>query len=406
MATLADLIKEIPQGTYFTDAMGKHATNGVPTKSWLGIFNTGYSLTQIVSQFFYALRASVAELARAQFLEYASGVGLTLLARSQYQLERIPSQFTKGTIRLTAVAAAPVHVIAAGDLTVSTRGPEGPTKRYYSNTTGGTLNPGGTLDLTFCATQPGQEWNIPPNSPLDLNTSKVGVTASNPPVGLTGTWITQAGAPEEQDPRLKLRCVTRWGTLGRASNEDAFVYWALQIPNGYTSSPVAQVRVFANRLGGAQFVIVGGGVTIVVAGPAGALPQPDVDAVADIMESPLPHLGVTLKKKYNLCGLCLVVSARNLTVPITGTVYVKRSANIAIAEVQGQVTASLTDFQASILIGQEIYTQKLGARIEDANKVAIRNVVLTAPAVDRVIPDIDQYPVLDAAGLTYVLVDP
>lgn len=392
---LPQLIKEVSQGTYFTSLMARHLANGVPIKSWLGLFNTGYSLTQVAAQFFAELRVGVRDLAAAAFLEHASGLGLTLLAKSQYQLDRVPAQFTKGQMVLTSVAGAPVHVIIPGQLTVGTG------TRLFTNTTGGTLNPSGTLTLDFSATQPGAEWNLPVSSPLDLKTSLVGVTVANPAIGLTGTWITQQGAPEETDDRLKLRCVARWGTLGVGGNEDAFIFWALTIPVGYSSSPVGRVRIFANRWNG---MFAGGAATVCIAGPVGMLGGGDVAAVQQNFEAALPHLGVELTKKYPIGSKVQVISAVNLAVPVSGVVNVRRRAGVSLTDAAAQVTAAMTAYQAGLDIGQVVYPQKVGARIEDANPAAIRDVVLTAPAA-IVYPAIDQYPVLNLAGLTYALVD-
>lgn len=401
MATLSDLVKDITQGTYFSTLQAKHQANGVPVKSWLGLFNVGYSLSQIVAQFFSDLRGSVKDLARALFLEFASGDGLTLFAKSQFQLERIPSQFATGQMVLSAVAGAPVHVISPGQLTAGTAGPVTSSTRLYSNLTGGTLTPGGTLTLSFVALAPGAESNLPVGSPLDLKTSLVGVSIANPQIGVTGTWLTKQGAPAELDDLLKLRCLDRWGTIGVAGNADAYDFWARATPNGYSSSPVTRVRVHSNRLNGQ---VAGGAVTVVIAGPAGALAAPDVAAVRDNYESPLPALGIALKKKYPLGTVLAVISATNRTVAVTGVVSIRRRAALTSAEVAAQVTAAVTAYQGTLDIGDYVYPQKVGARIEDANPSAIRDVALAAPAA--IVPTgLDEIVTLDITGLTYQLVD-
>lgn len=403
MATLKDLVSEVTQGTYFNDLMAKHKANKVPTASWLSIVNVGLSLTQLVAELLAELRSTVAQMAAAMFLDYAQGIGLTLLAKSAYQLDRQPATFTIGQMVLSSVAGAPSYTFAPGDITVGTPGPATSATRLYVNKTGGTLNPGGTLTLSFIATEPGAEGNIPPGSPLDLKTSFAGVSVTNPVIGLTGTWITAQGAPEEPDDRLKVRCVSRWSTKGTASNEDAYVYWAIQTPAGYTSSPVARVRVHADRYGG---VIAGGAVTVVLAGPAGALGAMDVASVAANFENPLPHLDppVELAKKYPLGTQIQVQSCVNLTVNVVGIVNVRRKANTSLAEVQAQVSAAMSEWLATIDIGQILYPQKIGARIEDANPTAIRDVVLTAPAAPTP-TGIDDLPILNLGGLTYQFVD-
>src|SRR4051812_16006204 len=109
MATLSQLIASVTQGTYFTSLMAKHKLNKVPTASWLGLFNLGLSLTQLTAELLAELRGTVAQMAAAMFLDFAEDIGLTLLAKSQYQLERQPATFTIGQMVLASVPGAPSY---------------------------------------------------------------------------------------------------------------------------------------------------------------------------------------------------------------------------------------------------------------------------------------------------------
>lgn len=267
----------------------------------------------------------------------------------------------------------------------------------------------GTLVLKFTATAPGSAWNLPVGSPLDLKTSIVGVSIANP-AWIGGTWISSQGAEEESDDRLKLRAPARWGTLGVGGNDDAFLFWALAVPNGYSSSPVSQAVVLASFYQGAFH---GAGATVVIIGPAGALGGGDVAAVQANFEAPVLSLAggpvpglELLRKKYPIGCLVQVVSAANLTVTITGTVSILRSAGVSVADVQAAVTAALAAYQLALRIGQRIYARKLAGVIEQAAPfaTAIRDADLSA-MTQVTIPTILQYPLLSAAGLIYQPVD-
>lgn len=506
--TLAQFITPISQAAYFALMMADHLANGVPTASWTSVRNTGLSLTQILAQYLAALRVLLVSAVSGLFLDYASGSPLTLFAASQYQLGRVPAQFTTGMITLTAVATAPPWSFQAGDVTVGSPGPRTENSRFFANTEDGTLRVGalsipgsgqgltltrkstgvtvrivvsgnstalsvpavvgkaliinqstdatgnptgtaqqiataiaaqataaalvdvtvsgagsfvpgavattsldlGTLIMSFSATESGAAWNIPTGSPLDMKTSFAGVSATNP-AWIDSTWITEQGADEESDERLKLRCVSRWGVLGVGGNADAFTFWALCIPNGYTSSPVSQVNILAAWYNGA---FAGGAATVAIIGPAGALSAGDVAAVQQNFEAPLDSLAdseipglAELGKKYPIGCLVQVVTATNYAVVLTGTVEVRRSANAALADVQTAVTAALTAYQATLLMGQTIYPQKKVAGVigqASPYALAIRDVDLTGMPASIALT-ITEYPVLDASGLSYVLVD-
>lgn len=505
--TLSDFIKPVSQAAYFALMMADHLANGVPTASWTSPRNTGLSHTQIFALYLAALRALLISAVSGLFIDYATGAPLTLFAKSQYQLDRVPAQFASGMMVLTAVATAPPWSFAAGDITLGTPGPRTDNSRFFTNTEPGSLRVGqlsvpgggqgltltrkstgvtvrvvvagmstalsvpvvvgkaiiinqatdaaghptgtatqiaaaiaaqataavlvdvavlgagtfvpgtiattslelGTLILGFSATESGAAWNIPTGSPLDLKTSFAGVAATNP-AWLGGSWLTSQGADAESDERLKLRCVSRWGTLGVGGNADAFVFWALQIPDGHTSSPVAQVNILSNWYAGAY---AGGGCTVAVIGPAGALGSGDVaavqanfDAPITSLKGPIPGLEL-LGKKYPVGCLVQVVSAANYTVTISGTVHVRRASGATLADVQAAVTAALTAYQQTLLMGQTIYPRKkVAGVIGQAHPfaAAIRDVDLSGMA-EAIAVTILEYPVLDATGLVYELVD-
>lgn len=392
MATLQDLLSEKTQAQYFQDLMSRHRLNGVPTNTWLSLVNVGLSLTQLAAEALADLRERVRYITSGLFLETATGAALTLLARSQFQLERDPATFALGRIRLISVQGAPPYTFALGDLTVGTPGPSTSATRLYTNTTGGTLQPGSTLDLEFLCSTAGASGSIPTDSPLELKTAYAGVLASNPQIGNTGSWLIVAGQDEEGDDRLKLRCAARWATLGCGGSEDALFYWALARPAGYAASPVAQARVFPNQLNG-NFA---GAATVVVLGPAGPLQAGDLNAVKANFENP---------KKYPVGCVLDVKNGTTKAVTLTGTVNVWRNRQ-SVAEVQAGVAAALAAYQQQLLMGQSVYPQrKVAGIIEDGAPTSIRDVDLSGMA-GVITQASTELPVLGTGGLTYTLVDP
>lgn len=408
MSVLTDIVKSISSSEYFNDLMQKHKTNGVPTSAWKSLVNTLLSLTWELSKKISDLSQSITNMVSAAFLDYATGDGLRLFAKSQYQIDYNPAQFTSGIVRLISTASAPSYTFVPGQVTVGTQTTDASTQKLYVNVTGGTLAPppmigpptpgNGYLDLTFIAIAPGSKYNIPNQTTLDLKTSFVGLFVSNPIYPVLDNWIAQQGADIESDESLKSRCRAKWGTLGVGSNRDAFEYWARSIPPGYTSSPVSKVKIASNIYKGAY---VPGSCTVYIAGPAGALAPLDIAAVQGVFDNP---------QKYANNSFVSVETVINKNIAVKGTVFIKRSAGLSLLDAQAQVEAHLLEYQGILDIGQGIFPQKLGARIEDANVIAIRNVKLTDPdpnTVDVINLNYYEYPILQytSGNLSYVLVD-
>src|SRR5690606_5508813 len=99
------------------------------------------------------------------------------------------------------------------------------TGRTFRNTTGGTLNAGGTLTLQWEATLAGSQHNVGNGQVTTLVTSRAGVSISNPDSG-SGTWFTTLGQDEESDADLRIRNSTKWATLSLEWVEAAYVYAA------------------------------------------------------------------------------------------------------------------------------------------------------------------------------------
>lgn len=179
--TLSDVLAAVTQSTYWTRLTAAFDKAKVPWKSW-PLRSPYLAVSKFVTQALSEGSQVVAYLASGMFLDYAERDALTLFAKSQYQLDRTPAQFTTGRILLTAVPGSPNFAVTAGQLQVGTPGPTASSK-IYTNTEAGTLYSSQTLLLDFSATEAGDSYNLPSSTNLDLKTSLAGVTVSNPPSG-------------------------------------------------------------------------------------------------------------------------------------------------------------------------------------------------------------------------------
>lgn len=233
-------------------------------------------------------------------------------------------------------------------------------------------------------------------------TGLFGVTASPVALPFFGSWLEVQGAPLEEDPDFKERCRTRWDTLGGgagdgappsdAATPDALVFWGRAKPAGYATSPVRKIKVHSN-LDGDTGLASGGVITVVIAGSAGALDAPDVAAVEQNYYNP---------RKFSWSSRLLVKSAQNLTVALTGTVNVLLGSRRTLDEARARVAAGLAAYQKTLDIAQPIYFQKVGARIEDSDVDAIRDVDLLNTG--SVTPTWRQIIVFDLTALAFVYV--
>lgn len=170
---------------------------------------------------------TIADIAAGGFTTLATGDFLTLLARYIYNIERNAAQATLGKILLSSTAGG-TTTFSAGDITVSTSPSGTPGAVTFTCTAGGSILSGGSLSVAFAANVAGAAANIAPNSTLYLWTPIPGITATNPPIAGSSTWITTPGADQENDTRLTLRCQGRWERLTYGNTEGAYKGWALE----------------------------------------------------------------------------------------------------------------------------------------------------------------------------------
>lgn len=249
----------------------------------------------------------------------------------------------------------------------------------------------GQLVVDIQALEPGVTSNVANGSISEMKTPLAGVTVSNPAIGTTGTWITSPGTDGEPetdqgDAQYKRRLLLRWAVVGElvtdpatgvitvvtaGATQNAYEFWARYPVSGGKTSPVTKAKILSNWKDG---VPLAQAVTVLVAGPAGALAAGDIAAVAANFENP---------RRYPLLDKLFVATVVPVTVTLTGTVNVL--APYSIDDIKSQVAVALAKLQADIQIGATVYRTELLGTVQKANDAAIRDVVLTAPVGDTVV---------------------
>jgi len=393
--TLNDLLADRTQSQYYTQLISGALANGVPVASWTDTTNLGQSTTQISAELYYQLRSVMRIVTASVFSgiqpedlgltsdqEFLFTKALTLFGKSQFGLDRTEPSFAVGKMVLTSVPTAPLYSISPGQITVGTLGDNG---ILFTNIDAGAITPGGSVTLTFQCKTTGADGNIPTNAALEAKTPLPGVSVTNP-VYSGGTWLTQAAVEGEPNDLFRKRCLSRWATLGAEGNSDAFVHFGLQPPVGYTASPVTQIVCLSDFYQNGYWP---NAITVVVGNDTGPLAAGDLAAVRQNYENP---------KKYGMAKFELV-NLSIKTIVITADIYIYKSSGVSNVDADIAVKNSLADYQKLITIGLGVFPQKLGARIEDANKRIIRNVIITSPGAP-ITPLYYERIIIDIAGST------
>jgi uncharacterized phage protein gp47/JayE len=195
----------------------------------------------------------------------------------------------------------------------------------------GTLGPGSSISVEFKADVAGAAANIAPNTTLYLWTPLVGITATNPPLTPSNTWITTAGADEEADGRLIARCLGRWSRLTYGNTDGAYIAWALEALPALT-------RVAIRKAAGDGTVVLIGATAV------GPIDAGQITTIQDYVSGVNDGIG---RRPMN--DIFSAVGASVLTSPTLNiTAYVYPSAQATAAS---KITAALIAYFGSIRIG-------------------------------------------------------
>lgn len=348
MTDLADLIETTTQDEELTALLAAATTEGFPTTSWQS-GSVPRTILEIDAQVNAAQRSVVADIAKGGFLDLSTSGWLTLLAKSQWDLTREPAIITRGTVVLTCAANAGPYTVGLRTLWISdTSG------RRFTNITAGTLSTGSTLSLTWEAEQAGSTYNVAANTITVMTTPLAGVTVNNP----SASWITQAGADEESDSALVLRCREKWAILGTGSTDDAYSYWAKA-----SDTEIRRVKV---RPHDDEGVDTDGHITIVLAGDTGTVSSGARDAAEAYIEA-----------RREICAQVHVVAASANTQAVTATLTVRADNRTQAAL---DITANLNALAMVVDIGDLGYRSAIIEALMQPTGMV--NAVLTTPAAD------------------------
>lgn len=318
-----------------------------PLSAWESA-SAGLSLIELDTVVLEDLYLLVHDVAAGGLLDYAIGPWLDLLAENLYDLTRTPGTVTEGKVSLADPSSVGPFNLVSGQLVV-----ESLTGLRYilSANVVVPLASGGTV-ATVRAEQKGDVYNVGNNTITRLVTSVPGLTVNNP-VFANGTWITSAGADDESDESLVLRCRAKWASLAVGLPAAMYDTWAK------ASDPAI------NRSYARVSPTVAGQVDLYIAGPSGAVGAPVIAACQ-----------LYVDERVALTNTCVVASVSNFPQTVTAVVSVFQAylAN-ATAEVLQAVEALLEEKKG---IGATLYLSELYDAIQTVQ--GVRDVTITVPA--------------------------
>jgi len=343
-ASLSSLIAPLTKDDVRRNLLGLLRVVGFPVASWAPS-SVPRALVEIFSESLADVSATVSKIARGGFLSLAEDDWLTLVAAEFFGVERKPAVFARGLAQLTDAGGAGPFVIVPNQLWATSK-----SGLRFTNVTGGALPLGGKLTLEWKAESSGAAFNVPVGDIVTLLTPLPGVTIANTALAGSGAWLVVQGVDGESDAALRLRCQEKWSSLGAGGNAPAYAYHAKN-----ASPQVTRVKVL-------EAFPIGGQVTIICAGPSGAIT--DAKTLAE----------VTAYLEDGRRPQCVKVHVRSAfprPIVLAGDVRVRATLkDPAVAFVSVQIT----DMQQTLDIGERVPIAELVQRIMDAP--GVMNVVL------------------------------
>lgn len=371
--SINDILTAKTRDTLIAEILAVLAADGCPVTAWQ-TGNPLRTLTRADATALADLHATVRLIGAAAFLDDAEGDWLTLLARSKFQVTRVPGVACVGRVVLTVASGAGPYTITAGGLLVS----DGARRWRSTNTSAITVTSAATTTIEVQAEAIGTAYNVANNVITTAVTpASAGLTVTNPAIG-SGPWYTTAGAAEESDASLRQRCRDKWGTQGRGANDTAYRYWA-RTGHAYE----AQVTRAAVVWGSGD-----GTVTVYIAGPTSAISDSGIVAAVQSWVD-LNNPGT---------DTVTVTPATGVTVSIVGTITV-RTASDSTAN-RAMATDAIAAYFATLGIGDDVDLAAIDAAIYAARGLV--DVDLSSPSGDTAINN-DQIAV-PSVSLAWVLV--
>lgn len=279
------------------------------------------TILKIVASVYAGFTSIIVSIAKMGFLPESSGGWLTLLAYAVYGVERIPSTFATGELRLTNSGGG-IYSVPIGSLRVSNI----VTGKTFENVEIVNLNPGDSLLFDFRATEIGSASNSPIGSITKLETILPGVAVNNE--------SAVVGSDEESDVALRQRCLDKLGTISGLGPRGAYAYAtkSAKRPDG-TYVDVNRLRISPSSSTGI--------VSIVVASASGIPIPSDLPYIVENIEALARPDTVTVT----------VASATSVTMTKSYTVWAKRTEGLDVAGLETIVQNALLILGSTYPIG-------------------------------------------------------
>jgi uncharacterized phage protein gp47/JayE len=261
--TITQLITTPTRDEIFDQLITWLVNMGLPADQWRR-GGVARSILRVVASSYIVLATMITLIAKAGFLDTATGDFLTLLAYYVYGVTRQQATFASGEI-LATNAGGGTFILGIGDLVVQNT----ITKKTYKNTIALTLSPGDTdIPIEVEATELGTASNATAGQVTTLVTSLDGVTVTNatPILGIDA-WT---------DEILRAACLAKRGALSLLGPRGAYEFAIRTALNDGSPVNVNRWSISPSSSKGI--------VTIVLASPTGAVTVGDEAAVEERIE--------------------------------------------------------------------------------------------------------------------------
>ncbi len=351
MLTVDDLFTPPTEDEIFNTFLATLESTGVPANSWRkgGVART---ILRIVAVLYAGFASIISIIAKAGYLDTATGGWLTLLSKFVYGVDRIIATFATGIVTVHNGGGG-VYAFEIGEFKCKNNA----SGKVYTNAERfplvGNFNPGDTLDVPVVALDLGTDSNAAPGT--------IDTLVSNITDGTVTNVAAIVGQDEESDVDLRQRDRDSLGALSPFGPRGAyrFAIRSAKLPSG--------VVVNVNRVYLQPFSSTGRELAY-VASPAGSVSAPELTAITASVED----LARPDTDTFELH------SAAQVNYTATLTVYAKKTKGIDAPTIEAAVNRRLLDFI-------ELYP--IGGRVKPATTQGYLFAQSLAEAADRVTND-------------------
>jgi hypothetical protein len=362
MATvsLATLLVQQTKAQLYTFALGIANAVGLPVSSWQAGDPTRAHFN-VEAETMATLEEVIVGYIQSGFLDFATGIWLTILADQVYGVTVPPATFATTDVTITNQGGAYFPSNPPGSLTFKST----VSGKTFTNTTGGALasGVGQTLTVTVVADTAGSSSTAGVGEINALVTPLGSATCSNA--------VAAVGTDQQDDATTRALCRASLGPL--SPNGPALAYGFVALTPSLTgTSGITRQRTYPNSTNGQ--------VVQYLAGPGGAISAADL-ALAQ---------AAILKLATPLCITPILSSAANVLIPLTYQLWVYKSSNKTESQIAADIVAALTKLLAGKPIGGDVivpgspgalYTSDVETALKAAVPQAFR-VIIDSPVGD------------------------